>query len=81
MNRTITFIKYRVHVHVISCKVTGFKMLMSIVLNVHPGVQLDTRVDSKKKFLLFGHGRDLAAFNGTGLQKKSFQGWAEISKA
>ena len=24
--------------------------LMSIVLSVHPGVQLDTRVDSKKSF-------------------------------
>ena len=55
--------------------------LMSIVLNVHPGVQLDTRVDSKKKFLPFSHGRDLAVFNGTGLQNKSFQDWAGISKA
>ena len=56
--------------------------LMSIVLNVHPGVQLDTRVDSKKKFLPFGHGRDLAAFNGTDLQNKpSVSGWAEISMA
>ena len=54
---------------------------MSIVLNVHPGVQLDTRVDSKKSFLPFGHGRDLADFNGTGLQNKSFQNRAEISKA
>ena len=27
-----------------------FASLMSIVLNVHPGVQLDTRVDSKKSF-------------------------------
>ena len=26
------------------------RVLMSIVLNVHPGVQLDTRVDSKKRF-------------------------------
>ena len=42
---------------------------MSIVLSGHPGVQLDTRVDSKKKFLPFGHGRDLVAFNGTGLRK------------
>ena len=40
--------------------------LMSIVLNVHPGV------DSKKRF---------SAFNGTSLQNKSFQDWAEISKA
>ena len=66
---------------------------MSIVLNVHPGVQLDTRGynwtpgdtighpgGQQKKFLPFGHGRDLAAFNGTGLQKRSFQDWAEISK-
>ena len=40
----------------------------------HPGGQ-------QKKFLPFGHGRDTAAFNGTGLQKKSFQDRAEISKA
>ena len=40
----------------------------------HPGGQ-------QKKFLPFGHGRDLAAFNGTGLQNKSFQDRAEISKA
>ena len=40
----------------------------------HPGGQ-------QKKFLPFGHGMDLAAFNGTGLQNKSFQDWAEISKA
>ena len=60
---------------------------MSIVLNVHPGVQLDTRVYNwtpgwtAKNFLPFGHGRDLAAFNSTGLQNKSFQDRAEISKA
>ena len=30
-------------------------------------------------FLPFGHGRDLAAFKGTGLQNKSFQDRAEIS--
>ena len=29
----------------------------------------------------FGHGRDLAALNGAGLQNKSFQDWAEINKA
>ena len=29
---------------------THFDRLMSIVLSVHPGVQLDTRVDSKKSF-------------------------------
>ena len=40
----------------------------------HPGGQ-------QKKFLPFGHGMDLAAFNGTDLQNKSFQDWAEISKA
>ena len=40
----------------------------------HPGGQ-------QKKFLPFGHGMDLVAFNGTGLQNKSFQDWAEISKA
>ena len=48
--------------------------LMSIVLNVHLGGQ-------QKTFLPFGHGRDLAAFNGTGLQNKSVQDRAEISKA
>ena len=45
-----------------------------IVLNVHLGRQ-------QKRFLPFGHGRDLAAFKGTGLQTKSFQDRAEISKA
>ena len=40
----------------------------------HPGGQ-------QKKFLPFGHGRNTAAFNGTGLQNKSFQDRAEISKA
>ena len=35
----------------------------------------------QKKVLPFGHGRDLAAFNSTGLQNKSFQDRAEISKA
>ena len=40
----------------------------------HPGGQ-------QKKFLPFGHGMDLAAFNGTDLQNKSFQDRAEISKA
>ena len=40
----------------------------------HPGGQ-------QKKFLPFGHGMDLAAFKGTGLQNKSFQDRAEISKA
>ena len=40
----------------------------------HPGGQ-------QKKFLPFGHRRDLAAFNGTGLQNKSFQDRAKISKA
>ena len=40
----------------------------------HPGGQ-------QNKFLPFGHGRDLAAFKGTGLQNKSFQDRAEISKA
>ena len=40
----------------------------------HPGRQ-------QKMFLPFGHGRDLVAFNSTGLQNKSFQDRAEISKA
>ena len=40
----------------------------------HPGGQ-------QKKILPFGHGRDLAALNGTGLQNKSFQDRAKISKA
>ena len=40
----------------------------------HPGGQ-------QKKFLPFGHGRDLAAFKDIGLQDKSFQDRAEISKA
>ena len=41
---------------------------MSIVLNVHLGVQLDTHPGGQqKKFLPFGHGSDLTAFNCTGL--------------
>ena len=32
-------------------------------------------------FILFGHRRYLVAFNGTGLQNKSFKDRAEISKA
>ena len=51
-------------------------VLISIVLNVHPRVQLETWMDSKKTFLPFGHGMDLAAFNSTGIQNslnKSFQ--------
>ena len=46
-----------------------FNFIVSIVLNVH----------QQKTFLPFGHGRNLAA--GTGLQNKSFQDRAEISKA
>ena len=44
--------------------------LMSIVLNAHPGVYncIPAGWTAKSKiFLPFGHGRDLAAFNGTGL--------------
>ena len=41
---------------------------------VYPGGQ-------QKRFLPFGHGRDLVAFDSTGLSYKSFQNWAEISKA
>ena len=48
-----------------------FNFIVSIVLNVH----------QQKTFLPFGHGRNLAAFKGTGLQNKSFQDRAEISKA
>ena len=56
--------------------------LMSIVLNVHPGVQLHGHPGGQqKKFLPFGHGNGLAAFKGTDLQNKSFQDQAEISKA
>ena len=40
----------------------------------HPGGQ-------QKIFLPFSHRRDLATFTGTGLQNKSFQDRAEISKA
>ena len=41
---------------------------MSIVLNVYPGVQLYTCMGGQHKNLLpFGHGRDIVAFNGTGL--------------
>ena len=54
---------------------------MSIVLNVHPGGTIGHPGGQQKKFLPFGHGRDLTAFNGTGLQNKSFQDRAKISKA
>ena len=54
---------------------------MSIVLNVPPGGTIGHPGGQQKKFLPFGHGRDTAAFDGTGLQSKSFQDWAEISKA
>ena len=57
------------------------KALMSIVLNVHPGGTIGHPGGQQKKFLPFGHGMGLAAFYGTGLQNKSFQDWAEISKA
>ena len=52
-----------------------FRMaLMSIVLSVHPGYNWTPGRTTKKDFAVrFGHGRDLAAFNGTGLQNKSFQ--------
>ena len=55
--------------------------LMHIVLNVHPGGTIGHPGGQQKMFLPFGHGRDLAAFKGTGLHNKSFQDWAEISKA
>ena len=57
------------------------QFLMSIVLSVHPGGTIGHPGGQQKKFLPFGHGRDLVAFNDTGLQNKSFQGRAEISKA
>ena len=53
-------------------------------MNVHPGVQIHTighPGGQEITFLPFGHGRDLVALNGTGLQNKSFQDRAEISKA
>ena len=41
---------------------------MSIVLNVHPGVQLYQCPGGQQKTLLpFGLGKDLVAFNGTDL--------------
>ena len=56
------FVLFCLVVQVLICLGRNFVKLMSIVLNVHSGVQL---------FLLFGHGRNLVAFNGTGLQKVS----------
>ena len=50
---------------------------MSIVLNVHPGVQLDTLVDSKIRFC---RSVTEGTCNGAGLQNK-FLDQAEISKA
>ena len=63
----ISYQSYQIILHADTGTMRASPLLMSIVLSVHPGVQLDTQVDSKKKFLQFSHGRDLAAFNGTGL--------------
>ena len=46
-----------------------------------PGGTIGHSGGQQKKFLPFGHGRDLAAFNSTGLQNKSFPDRAEISMA
>ena len=62
------------------------KLNYSVQVNVYcpecpPGGTVGHPGGQQKKFLPFGHGRDTAAFNGTGLQNKSFQDRAEISKA
>ena len=62
---------------------------MSIVLNVHPGVQLYSGNvypggQQKKSYccsITEGTSTCRVAFNGSGLEYKSFQDWAEISKA
>ena len=46
-----------------------------------PGGTIGHPDGQQKRFLPFGHGRNLAPFNGTGLQNKSFRDRAEISKA
>ena len=61
------------------------QMICLNVLNVYcpecpPGGTIGHPGGQQKKFLPFGHGMDLAAFNGTVLQNKSFQDPAEISK-
>ena len=61
-------------------------MMEALIVNVYcpecpPGGTIGHPGGQQKKFLPFGHGMDLAAFNGTGLQNKSFQDRAEISKA
>ena len=63
-----------------------FSYLLYSGLNVYcpgcpPGDRIGHPGGQQKKFLPFGHRRDLDAFNGTGLQNKSFQDRAEISKA
>ena len=60
--------------------------LIQILFNVYcpecpPGGTIGHPGGQQIKFLPFGHGMDLAAFNGTDLQNKSFRDWAEISKA
>ena len=50
----------------------GFTVKMLHGLNVYcpewpPGGTIGHPGGQQKKFLLFGHGRDLVAFNGTGL--------------
>ena len=62
------------------------KVHKQVILNVYcpecpPGGTIGHPGGQQKKFLPFGHGMDLAAFNGTDIQNKSFQDWAEISKA
>ena len=63
-----------------------FQCKSCVFVNVYcpecpPGGTIGHPGGRQKTFLPFGHGRDLAAFNGTGLQNKSFQDRAEISKA
>ena len=61
--------------------VMGSQMLNVYCPDCPPGGTIGHPGGQQKKFLPFGHGRDLAVFKGTGLQNKSFQDRAEISKA
>ena len=48
-----SYVRHNLNLHTMYSFVysaSRLEALMSIVLNVHPGVQLDTRVDSKKVF-------------------------------
>ena len=66
---------YQMYIHV--------NMSMYMYINVYcpecpPGGTIGHPGGQQKRFLSFGLGRDLAAFNGTGKHNRSFQDQADI---